>query len=188
MIGEHAFCPHSGASLSREAHYDARGRPERAPQPADRATSAALDAPLTTGAVRSSKRALTAYFRRCHGRHGEPDEALYRRGALALGRLKEAASGRDARDEIVWYALGERLARSDFDVEWMAAHAEPRCPGCNGRLAYVEGPNGPIGRCGGSCRPADGDRLETVRTLVRSLFERTFPDVAPPDTDDLALL
>lgn len=188
MIGEHAFCPSSGAPLSREAHHDARGRPKRAPQADDRTPNDALDAPLTTGAPRSSKRALLAYLRRCHRRHADANDELYRCGALALDRLKESAAGREARDEIVWFALGERLARAGFDVAWMAAHVEPRCPGCNGRLAYVEGPDGPTGRCGGSCDGTRTDRLDEIRAIVRSLFVRTFPDASTPEANDFALL
>lgn len=187
MIGEHAFCPTSGASLSREVHYDDRGRPERVPQSDDLSPNAALEGPLTTGERRSSKRALATYFRRCHRRHADRDDDLYRRAAVALARLKRAASGREERDDVVWFALAERLAREGFDVDWMTAHADPRCPACNGRLTYVEGPDGPIGRCG-SCRDARDDRLEAVRDLVRSLFARTFPDDSIPATDALVVL
>ncbi|MGQ3411981.1 hypothetical protein ACT4ML_06925 [Natrinema sp. LN54] len=188
MIGEHAFCPTSGASLSREVHYDERGRPERVPQSDDLSPNASLDAPLTTGERRSSRRALATHFRRCHRRHADADDELYCRAALSLARLKRAAAGRQGRDVIVWYALAERLARDGFDVDWMSAHAEPRCPDCSGRLTYVEGPDGPIGRCGGSCHGTRADRLETIRDTVCSLFARTFPDDPTPDTDALTLL
>lgn len=188
MIGEHAFCPTSGASLSRDVHYDERGRPERVPQSDDLAPNASLEAPLTTGNRRSSRRALATHFRRCHRRHDEPNNELYCRGALALARLKRTATGRQEYDVIVWYALGERLARDGFDVNWMAAHAEPRCPECHGRLTYVPGVDGLLGRCGGSCRGTREDRLDTIRETVRSLFARTFPDDPTPDTDALELL
>ena len=188
MIGEHAFCPTSGASLSREVHYDDRGRPERVPESDDLSPNAALEAPLTTGKRRSSRRALVTYFRRCHRRHAEADDELYRRAACALGRLKRTASGREERDSVVWVALAERLARDGFDVAWMAAHVEPRCPACGGRLTYRDGPDGPIGRCGGACRDARTDRLAEIRETVRSLFARTYPDDPAPDTDGLELL
>lgn len=188
MIGKYAFCPTSGASLSREVHYDERGRPERVPQDDDLSPNATLDAPLTTGKRRSSRRALVTHFRRCHRRHDDPDDDLSRRAALAIGRLKRAASGRQERDVVVWYALAERLARDGFDVDWMGAHAEPRCPSCSGRLTYVVGPDGPIGRCGGSCDDTGEDRLETIRETVCSLFAQTFPDDPAPATDALELL
>ncbi|SEW01964.1 hypothetical protein [Natrinema salifodinae] len=188
MIGEHAFCPTSGASLSREVHYDDRGRPERVPQSDDLSPNATRDAPLTTGKRRSSRRALVTYFRRCHRRHADPNDDLYRSAALAIDRLKRAASGREECDVVVWYALGDRLAGNGFDVAWMTAHVEPRCPECHGRLQYVAGPDGPIGRCGGSCRGTCDDRLAAVRETVRSLLARTFPDDPTPDTDALTLL
>ncbi|MFC6767335.1 hypothetical protein ACFQE6_20815, partial [Natrinema soli] len=81
MIGEHAFCPTSGASLSRDVHYDERGRPERVPQSDGLSPKASLEAPLTTGEPRSSRRALATHFRRCHRRHAEPSDELYCRGA-----------------------------------------------------------------------------------------------------------
>lgn len=189
MIGEHAFCPTSGASLSREVHYDERGRPERVPQSDDLSPNAALEAPLTTGKRRSSRRALMTYFRRCHRRHADDDDDdLYRRAALTLDRLKRAATGPQERDVIVWYALRHRLARDGFDAAWMSAHVEPRCPDCGGRLTYLEGPKGPIARCGGSCRDSRADRLTTVRERVRSLLARTYPDDPTPETDALAVL
>ncbi|WP_222919789.1 hypothetical protein [Natrinema sp. SYSU A 869] len=188
MIGEHAFCPTSGASLSREVHYDERGRPERVPQSDDLSPNASLDAPLTMGKRRSSRRALTTYFRRCHRRHADANDDLYCHAALLLARLKRAATGCQERDVIVWYALGERLARDGFSVTWMTSHAEPRCPECGGRLTYVAGPDGPIGHCGGSCHGTRDDRLTTIRETVCSLFARTFPDDPTPDSDALTLL
>ncbi|EMA36833.1 hypothetical protein [Halobiforma nitratireducens] len=188
MIGEHAFCPTSGASLSREVHYDDRGRPERTPQSDDLSPNATLEAPLTTGARRSSRRALLTYFRRCHRRHADADDECYRRAALALARLKRTASGRDERDVVVWFALGERLAYEGFDVEWMAAHADPRCPDCGARLSYASDSDGLVGYCGVSCRDERTDRLAEIRETVRSLFARTYPDEPTPETDALTLL
>lgn len=188
MIGEHAFCPTSGASLSREVHYDERGRPERVPQSDDLSPNAALEAPLTTGKRRSSRRALLTYFRRCHRRHADANDDLYRRAALALDRLKRTATGRQERDVIVWCALADRLAREGFDVDWMGAHVEPRCPECSGRLTYAEGPDGPIARCGGSCCERRADRLAAIRERVRSLLAQTYPDDPAPETDALAVL
>lgn len=209
MIGEHAFCPTSGASLSREIHYDEHGRPERAPRSDDLTPTDALEAPLTTGERRSSKRALSTYFQRCHRRHvdsprdeledgdertidvtateDEDEPELYRHAALALTRLKRTATGRQERDVIVWYALRERLARDGFDVAWMTAHVEPRCPDCGSQLTYVTGPDRPIGRCPTSCTDDRRDRLRTIRATVVALFERTYPD-ATLETDELTLL
>lgn len=188
MIGEHAFCPTNGAELSREVHYDERGRPKRVPKSDELSPNAALEAPLTAGKRRSSKRALSRYFQRCHQRHAETDDDLYRRALLTVTRLKRTATGRETHDVIVWYALGERLTRNGFDVEWMGSHVEPRCPECEGRLKYVSGPDGPIARCGTSCTDGHEDRLHTIRTTVCSLLDRTFPDDAPTDTDALTLL
>ncbi|MCU4741678.1 hypothetical protein OB955_17240 [Halobacteria archaeon AArc-m2/3/4] len=211
MIGEHAFCPTSGASLSREIHYDEHGRPERAPRSEDLTPKDALEAPLTTGERRSSKRALSTYFQRCHRRHvgsarNEPEDGgersidendveaedddesdLYRHAALALTRLKRTATGRQERDVIVWYALRERLARDGFDVAWMTAHVEPRCPDCGSQLVYVTGPDRPLGRCPTSCTGDRRDRLRTIRTTVVALFERTYPETTL-ETDALTLL
>ena len=128
------------------------------------------------------------YFRRCHRRHADPNDDLYRRAALALGRLKRAATGRQECDVIVWYALSERLAQEGFDVDWMSAHAEPRCPDCYGRLTYDDAPDGPIARCAGSCCERRADRLTRIRSTVCSLFARTFPDEPTPETDALAVL
>ncbi|WP_276253954.1 hypothetical protein [Halomontanus rarus] len=215
MIGEHAFCPTSGASLSQEIHYDEHGRSERAPRSDELTPTDALETPLTTGERRSSKRALSTYFQRCHRRHAESprdelvdgderavDETatedeidsededrpdLYRHATLALTRLKRAATGRQERDVIVWYALRERLARDGFDVAWMTAHVEPRCPDCGSQLVYVSGPNRPIGRCPTSCTGDRHDRLRAIRTTVTALFERTYSD-ATLEADALTLL
>lgn len=180
MIGNHAFCPTSGASLSRETHYDEQGVPERAPMTDD-------PAPLTTGQTRSSQRALVRYFRRCHGCHAEPDKELYRRASLALARLKRTANTQEGRDEIIWYALGERLADEGFEIAWMSGYAEPRCPDCGGRLAFDRGPNGLIARCGISCG-GGGDRMRKIRKLVVSLSECAFPDESAPTADELLML
>lgn len=188
MIGEHAFCPTNGAELSQEIHYDESGCPERVPQSDDLSPDAALEAPLTRGKHRSSKRALSTYFQRCHRRHAEPNEDLYRRATLMITRLKRAAVEREGRDVIVWYALADRLADEGFDVNWMNSHVEPRCPECGGRLKYVSGPNGPIGRCGTSCIDAPTDQLYVIRTTVCSLLDRTFATDTPSDTDALTLL
>lgn len=189
MIGEHAFCPSSGASLSQEIHHDEQGRPERAPESDDISPEASLEEPLTTGERRSSKRALSAYFRRCHRRHAEGDgDELHARAALAITRLKRAASDREQLDIVVWYALAEHLKREGFDVDWMAGHAEPRCPNCGGRLAYERRSNGVVGRCGTSCTGDRRDRLRTIRELVVALTERTFSGEPAPDADDLSLV
>lgn len=188
MIGKHAFCPTSGASLSREAHYDEHGRPMRAPTGDECRHIAACETPLTTGSRRSSKRALTTYFRRCHQRHAEASDELYRRAAFAIHQLKRTATDHDGRDVVVWYALSERLAHEGFDVAWMSAHVEPRCPTCGGRLSYEMGPNGPLAWCGTRCSDEKRDRLETIRDTVVSLYERTFHEDASLTADDLTLL
>lgn len=189
MIGNDAFCPETGAPLSRERHYDDRGAPQRAvlAREESAAESTAGDSAegrageLTNGATRSSKAALFNYFRRCHERHADTDDALYRKAALGLGRLKRAADGRDGEDVYVWYALGRRLDAAGFAVEWMHTHAEPRCPECHGRLAYESGGGDVRARCGTNCTGDHADQLHEIRTIVAELYARAFDEAADPD-------
>lgn len=175
MIGEDAFCPKTGAPLSREEHYDNRGNSRRATLPSEFATESQLPGEFTNGAVRSSKAALFNRFRRCHQRHCEADDALYRKAALGLRRLKRAADGQQGRDVYVWYALQRRLEESGFGVGWMHGHAEPRCPHCHGRLKYELYDNGDVrARCGTRCTDAGADRLPEICEIIADLYCRAF--------------
>ena len=175
MIGEYAFCPKTGAPLSREKHYDETGQPQRAPIPDEHVEQTVVEAELTNGAVRSSVQALNNHFRRCHQRHHERDSDLYRNVALALKRLKRAATGIEGRDVYVWYALYEHLSRRGYAIEWMHAHVEPRCPVCHGPLTYGRrGVDGIVARCATNCTDDGADRMIDIRNTVTTLYRRTF--------------
>lgn len=182
MKGPHAFCPKTGASLSSDRHYDADGRYRRHPVD-DGDAAPSPDGELTNGERRSSTVALFGRFRRCHRRHRDPDDDLYRTAALALRRLKRATTADDAWDLYVWSALGEYLARDGHDVEWMAAHVEPRCPGCHGRLRYDRCGDALHARCATDCGGCGPDALATIRDRVAALYGRAFD--ASPDADAL---
>lgn len=175
MIGTDAFCPESGAPLSEEHHHDETGRPLRAALADEYVPEDALDGRLTAGAVRSSRTALYRHFRRCHDRHRDPDDELFRAAALALRRLKRAASDRDAWDVHVWFALRRRLEADGYEVAWMGAHAEPRCPDCHGRLRYRRVGDRVTARCGTRC--AGGrDRLPEIRERVADIYAAAFDE------------
>jgi hypothetical protein len=178
MIGEDAFCPKTGASLSDEQHYDDEGHPQRVVT-ADADSLASQSAgEFTTGAVRSSKSALFNRFRDCHQRHRPANDALYRKAALALSRLKRAADGTESWDTHVWYALRRRLAMDGFEVEWMHAHAEPRCPHCHGHLRYEQYDTGDVlAQCATGCGH-ETDHLPAIRETIAQLYSRAFDEPA----------
>ncbi|WP_436928785.1 hypothetical protein [Halosimplex halobium] len=184
MIGTDPFCPESGAPLSRDRHYDETGRGKRAVTTTDRSAAAGTAGELTNGAVRSARTALLTYFERCHRRHADADEELYRRAAVALRRLKSGASGRQEWDVHVWFALKHRLASTSHGVEWMNDHATLRCPECAGRLRYRRTPGCVVATCGVNCDGADGDALAAIRETVASLYATAFDD-DPPDTGEI---
>ncbi|WP_433630480.1 hypothetical protein [Halomicrococcus sp. NG-SE-24] len=191
MKGRHAFCPKSGAQLSDEVHYDETGRALRHGVGDDHAAKTQPNGELTNGALRSSKVAIFNYFRRCHQRHRDADSSLYPKAAIALSRLKRAASGDVAWDMYVWLALGERLDQRGFDVHWMNAHVELRCPRCGGRLKFEEvADDGVVATCGTDCTNDDGDHLDEIRQTVVDLYEGAFGTDARdvPMTDELTLL
>lgn len=181
MIGNDAFCPKSGAPLSEEQHYDDAGTPRRAVVDDGRTTEAPVGE-LTNGSHRSSTAALAAYFRRCHRRREPADDALYREAAVELRRLDRAASGRQAWDVNVWFALKHRLERAGHDVAWMGACATPRCPRCHGRLRYDRVGDDVVARCGTRCGDDGRDRLPEIRDTVATLYAAAFDD---RPTDDL---
>lgn len=176
MIGSDAFCPKTGAPLSDQRHYDGRGRSYRSVVGDGLGVTTPTEGELTNGAVRSAAPALTRYFIRCQRRYGEPDAALYRRASLAIRQLKRAASGREESDVHVWYALRHRLRRFGYPTEWMHSHIELRCPGCHGRLKYVDHGAGVTARCGTNCDGHHADRLEEIRAVVLALYAAAFPD------------
>lgn len=182
MIGNDAFCPESGAPLTEAKHYDDRGRPWRAVRAGDDDT-AATDGLLTSGSRESARPALLRYFRRCHQRSHDPDEALYRSVSLALWRLKRAADGRQSWDVHVWYVLKHRLAETGHDVAWMGSYATLRCPDCHGTLSYRTVGDGVVARCGVDCTDRHEDRLTAIRETLASLYAVAFDD--RPDPDDL---
>lgn len=181
MIGNNAFCPETGAQLSDPEHYDERGRRYRAVE--DGPTARDRAGLLTNGRVESSYEGLLAHFRQCHERHHDHDDVLYRRAALALRRLKRAASGRQSADRHVWLALRYRLRQDGHEVAWMYDHVALRCPDCHGRLEFVAIQDGPtLGRCGTNCDGLSSDRLATIRSLAASLYATAF-DTEPPSQD-----
>jgi hypothetical protein len=186
MLGHDAFCPESGAPLSEERHYDESGRPLRAvvDDPSDGPGGPTNEGELTAGSRRSSTRALTRYFRRCHRRHCDPDPALYRVASAAIVRLKRTATGRGAWDVHVWYALYHHLDRRGFDVGWMAVHAGLRCPDCHGRLRF-EDPGEVAAFCGTGCDGTDRDRLPEIRGIVARLATAALDADDPLDPDDV---
>ncbi|MFC4990383.1 MULTISPECIES: hypothetical protein [Saliphagus] len=183
MIGKDSFCPRTGAPLSNETEYDGQGRPERATAPDEFTADSVLGGELTNGSVTSSKAALFNQFRRNHQRHAAPNDGLYRKTALALRRLKRAAEGRANWDVHVWYALYRRLRETGFDVEWMHAHADLRCPHCHSPLKYGFHDNGDVyALCATNCTEDNADQLREIREIVASVYGRSFPESPAPDS------
>lgn len=175
MIGYYAFCNRSGAPLSKPENYDDRGQAWRHVLPDEDADGGHVGE-LTNGEIRSSRRALLAHFRRSHRRHHEYDDECYRRASLAIRRLKRTASGGQADDRHVWYALQRRLRDLGYETDWMHAHAGLRCPSCQGRLRFQETAGDVRAECGTNCDGADADRLAEIRETVASLYAATFED------------
>jgi len=180
MIGEDAFCPKTGASLSDEQQYDDQGRPRRVVTADEQSLASATAGEFTTGAARSSKAALLNRFRRCHTTHHPTDDALYRKAALALARLKRTAEGTESWDVHVWYALQKRLAVAGYDADWMHAHVEPRCPHCHGRLRYEEYADDVTARCVTDCTTGI-DQLSAIRETIADLYAGAFDESVEPD-------
>lgn len=182
MIGENAFCPKTGARLSRERHYDGNGRGSRRVVSDDGIADAATEGELTNGDRRSSFTGLLTYFRRCHRRHHPKNPSLYRAAALGLRRLKRHADGRQEWDVHLWPALGRRLRMRGFETEWMGAHASIRCPFCYGPIKYYDVGDDVYARCATSC--TDVEPLTEARTLVYELYVETFPEEYDSVTED----
>lgn len=175
MIGKDAFCPETGAPLSEEPEYDGQGRPQHVSLPDDFSTDTLLSGQLTNGEVTSSKAALFNHFRRCHQRHAEVDNSLYRKAALDLQRLKSAADGREDWDVHIWYTLRRRLAERGFAVDWMHAHAKLRCPHCHGTLRYKLDESGNVyGFCGVNCMNDRANQLQLIRETIEKLYSKSF--------------
>lgn len=177
MIGTNAFCPKTGAPLSDNKHYDDQGHGRRAVLFDDGVEATSSVSELTNGAIRSTKVAVFNHFRRCHQRHHEPDDALYRKASLAFTRLKRVANGKQGWDIHLWYAAKVRLQKAGYDTAWMHAHTTPRCPHCHGRLKYRDCIDGQlIARCGTTCTNTTTDQLTEIRELLADLYAQAFPD------------
>lgn len=192
MKGVHKFCPDTGVDLSDEQHYDRRGISRRAPDDSDIADDHWGDHPeglLTNGELVSSRYAIANYFRRCHRRHHDQEDAqLYRSMALAVRRLKTRTD--NPWDVWIWYALAERLARKDYDVVWMLDHAEARCPRCSGVLKFETTARGLQPKCAVNCRDQwNQDYLDAeIEELVLSTYNKAFPDDAISKRHELEIL
>lgn len=164
MKGQHKFAPRSGAALDREPEY-----------PGTIPLREALDGSgeLSNGTlVSESGEAIVRYFRRCHQRHHDEAPDCYAAAALAVKRLR----AEDPWDVWVWYALAERLHRKGYDVAWMFAHAEPRCPRCSSRLQFDDAAAGyPYAKCGASCSPQP-DRTIEIHERVEAVYETAFDE------------
>lgn len=179
MIGTHAFCPKSGAPLSDEKHYDSSGDGKRAVLADGRLNEEPPLGELTNGAIRSSKTALFNYFRRCHQRRFDADDALYQKASLVFTRLKSAAAGRQEWDVHIWYAAQRRLDNAGYETHWMHANAEPRCPYCHGQLGYTQFVNGDvIAYCGTNCTDRRTDHLAEIRKILVAVYVQAFPDAS----------
>ncbi len=175
MIGTTAFCPKTGAQLSEQRHYDERGRPLRAPVPDAFVDETELDGELTTGAIRSSRKALLVHFRRTHQFYRPENAELYRNVALWLRRLKQAANGQQSPDMIVWLALTARVRQEQYEAEWMVGHVPLRCPRCHGRLAYDQFDSNTLyAQCATNCSVDHADRLSEIEDLASDLYEQAF--------------
>lgn len=187
MKGEYAFCPKTGASLSERPHYDERGHPWRVPEFDETTASLNAEQELTNGRLQSARIALFNYFRRCHGYDHDPDAELYRSAANDLRRIKRAATGQSAWDFVVWYCLGERLARLDFDVDWMHGYVKPRCLSCGGPLKYDRDSDRPAGTCATNCTGDRRDQLLVLRQQITQLFAAAFDSTRSLQQDELVL-
>jgi hypothetical protein len=175
MIGTIAFCPKTGAQLSEERYYDEHGRALRVPIEDAFVAGDNLDGELTTGAVRSSQRALLVHFRRTHQFHRPENADLYRNVALWLRQLKQTASDPQTPDMVVWLALSARVRREGYDAEWMLSHVALRCPRCHGRLTYEQlGPDALSASCGTNCTDDNANRLTEIENLAADLYAQTF--------------
>lgn len=185
MIGYYAFCHRSGAPLSEPIHYDDHGKPWRSVLPGEDVSDDRRVGELTNGEIRSSKRALITYFRRAHRQHHEFDGQLYKRAALAIGRLKRAATGDQEADRYVWYALHHRFDELGYDLQWMHAHAGLRCPECHGRLRFHDDGDGVVhAQCGTGCDGTEADQMVRIRETVASLYTAAF-DGATADPEEV---
>ncbi|RBI58350.1 hypothetical protein DMJ13_27065 [halophilic archaeon] len=181
MIGDDAFCPQTGAKLSDETHYDENSQQRIALADAF-GIEGEEEGKLTTGAIRSSKAALFNHFRRCHQRHTSENNKLYRKTALALSRLKRAATGAQYEDLYIWYALQHRLSILDYAVDWMHTHASLRCPHCHSRLKYSQLDTGTVaGYCISDCTGTTKDQLPHLRTTIADLYTSAFDETVTTD-------
>lgn len=125
MKGSHAFSPRTGSPLSSEKHHP--GPVYEAPKREAEDGSGEL----TLGETHSSQLALLEYFHRAYSKshYGQPppDDVKLLAGR-ALYELKRHAGG--YRDEWIWLALTEYLARNGIWSTWMHNHVDLPCPRC----------------------------------------------------------
>jgi hypothetical protein len=175
MIGTTAFCPKTGAQLSEQRYYDEHGRALCVPVSDELVDETELDGELTTGAIRSSQRALLVHFRRTHQFYRPENADLYRNVALWLRRLKQAASGLQTTDMIVWLALSARLREEKYDAAWMVGHVPLRCPRCHGHLTYDQLSSDSLyAECATNCTDDHADRLSEIEDLAAGLYAQAF--------------
>lgn len=166
MKGDFRFSPTTGEELSQERH-----KPGQIPF----RESLAGDGELTNGVLTSSPKALLEYFQRCHQRMHEADDALYRAMALGVRQLK---SKTDAWDVWVWYALAEYLTRKGYDVAWMLAFTEPRCPRCGSRIKFEPSEVGfAKAGCASHCGKDSNDRTIEIRDRIEEVYETAFEPI-----------
>lgn len=164
MNGETAFSPTTGSPLSSEKH-----RPGELPAAP---TREALDGTgeLTLGSDKSSRVALQRYFERSYRRshYGDhPPDGLMRTAGRALYEIKRHAG--HARDEWVWLALCEYLAREGHWSTWMHNHVEPPCPRCGSICRWEPSLVGlDWMACGANCG-AEGHSERSVEIVDRVL-------------------
>jgi len=170
MKGKHKFSPRSGAELSREREY-----------PGTIPLREALDGSgeLTNGELVSrSAKALLQRFKECHQRHREANPELYCDGWEAIQDLRSDEESPTPWDCWVWYCLAECLTRRGYDVEWMHAHVEARCPRCSSRLQYEAAPAGyDYARCATNCGVDSSERTYEIMDRLHELYNRTFDPI-----------
>lgn len=175
MIGTTAFCPKTGAQLSEQRYYDDYGRALRVPVSDKFVDETELDGELIAGAIQSSQRALLVHFRRTHQFYRPENADLYRNVALWLRRLKQAASGPQTPDMIIWLALSARMREEKYDTAWMVGHVPLRCPRCHGHLAYDQvGSDSLYAECATNCTDDHADRLSEIEDLATGLCTQAF--------------
>lgn len=171
MHGNQAFSPTTGSPLGSDRHRvgDLPTAPQRE---ADDGTGE-----LTLGADKSTRTALQRYFersfRRSHHSHG-PADGLMLTAGRALYELKRHAG--HARDEWVWLALCEYLAREGYWATWMHNHVELPCPRCGSTCRWEPSLVGLDWlACGANCgAESHSERSVEIVERVMAVYELAF--------------